>query len=192
MSNGTPQFVGDLSGSPDNDTLVGGFGTFAIWGGDGNDVITGTPDSNLLTGDLGADDMDGEAGNDFLFGGPDDDLLLGGDDSDMLIGSFGNDVIDGEAGDDLLFGGDGSDGFFVLGATGRDVIADFEPGVDTIAVRSASVDIILDTPEAVLRSLATSADGSAVLSLGGGNFVTILGLAPAQLTAADFIIADQV
>lgn len=50
----------------------------------------------------------------------------------ILVGAAGSQVLDGGAGDDMLYGGEGADRFIFKVGTGRDVIGDFEPGVDQI------------------------------------------------------------
>lgn len=90
-------------------------------GGAGGDVIFGSGASNLL---------DGGANNDNLFGYGANDTLIGGAGQDMLFGG---------AGMDRLIGGTEADRFFYEAVTDsgltdltRDVIMDFQDGVDTI------------------------------------------------------------
>jgi Ca2+-binding RTX toxin-like protein len=83
-------------------------------------VILGNYQDNLLTGTSKNDDMFGLGGNDTLRGGA------------------GNDTLNGGPGHDLLVGGSGHDTFVFNAAlnakTNVDTIADFKPGVDTIAL----------------------------------------------------------
>jgi hypothetical protein len=86
-----------------------------------NDVIYGSAAGNRL---------DASNGNDFLAG-------FGGNDS--LNGGNGNDDLIGGSGKDQLTGGAGSDNFHYLALSDsgittatRDLIADFEPGIDLI------------------------------------------------------------
>lgn len=186
-----PQFVGNLPGTPGNDVLQGGFGTYEIFGGSGDDLIVGTDDGDLLLGGLGADQIDGRPGNDFAFGGPDDDLMLGSDGDDVSVGGFGDDELRGQAGNDLLFGGDGQDVFVIQANNGRDVFADFQRGVDKIAVVPFSTaDGSFMTVNDILGRLQASVDGSAFIPLLGGNFVTVLDVPPSALTANDIFIAS--
>lgn len=89
-------------------------------------------------GDLG-DLLAGGAGDDRIFGGPGDDDLRGGAAADRLSGGFGADVLDGGGGRDRLSGDEGAD-VFLFTATLRkkavDLIADFAPGEDAIALSS--------------------------------------------------------
>jgi Ca2+-binding RTX toxin-like protein len=81
------------------------------------------------TGNTLDNSIEGGIGNDALFG------LVG---SDVLRGFAGDDVIAGGAGKDVMYGGSGADRFvFAAGDNGlggalRDVIKDFEPGIDKI------------------------------------------------------------
>ena len=98
-------------------------------GSDYNDTLIGDAVSNILEGGNGADTLNGEGGNDFLFGEFGDDTLIAGD---------GDDILNGGRGRDILWSGDGADIFEFLdieeSGTGsdRDVIKDFEQGVDLI------------------------------------------------------------
>ena len=98
-------------------------------GSDYDDTLFGDAISNILEGGDGADTLNGEGGNDFLFGGNGDDTLIGGD---------GDDILNGGLDRDILWGGDGIDIFEFLDVaesgigSNRDVIKDFEQGVDLI------------------------------------------------------------
>jgi serralysin len=67
-------------------------------------------------------------------GGSGNDKLTGNKWANALDGGTGNDVLDGGKGADRLTGGPGSDTFLFKArpGSGRDAIADFAPGVDTI------------------------------------------------------------
>jgi Ca2+-binding RTX toxin-like protein len=82
-----------------------------------------------------------QSGNDAIFGGNGDDVLNGNLGNDAIYGESGNDRILGGSGDDLLVGGDGVDAFifqsirsFQSGDFGRDVILDFQGGVDKLVL----------------------------------------------------------
>ena len=94
-----------------------------------DDTLIGDAMSNILEGGGGGDTLDGEGGNDFLLGEVGDDTLIGGD---------GDDILNGGLDRDILWGGDGIDIFEFLDVaesgigSDRDVIKDFEQGVDLI------------------------------------------------------------
>ena len=98
-------------------------------GSDYDDTLIGDAVSNILEGGDGADTLNGEGGNDFLFGELGDDTLIAGD---------GDDILNGGLGRDILWSGDGADIFEFLDieesgtGTNRDVIKDFEQGLDLI------------------------------------------------------------
>ena len=83
------------------------------------------PEFNLVEGTPSADILVGTAGNDYILG-------LGG--NDYLYGLADDDVLDGGAGYDRLFGGEGADEFVLAVGGARDVVYDFEVGVDVIAL----------------------------------------------------------
>src|SRR5262249_14945640 len=165
--------------------------------GDGyGDLIVGAPDtSSFLSSAQGAAyviygeasaavDKVGTAGADRLFGGDFDDTLSGGD---------GNDLLDGRGGSDLLTGGAGSDMFvYARGSEGEqnDTVTDFQVGEDVIDLRSANIGDF-----ATLQQLVSSdAQGNAVISSvfnGVTSSITLIGVSATQLTAADFVFADD-
>lgn len=91
-------------------------------------VVEGTSINDPLTGTTAADYIFADKGN---------DQLSGGGDNDYLRGYEGDDTLTGGAGADTLSGGEISD-MFVLSnaadssAASRDVIADFQQGIDKI------------------------------------------------------------
>ena len=99
-------------------------------GSDHADALIADDIINQLEGGDGDDSLSGRGGNDLLFGD-------GGD--DVLQGDAGDDILNGGVGRDTLWGGTGADIFEYLeladsGTAGadRDVIRDFEQGVDLI------------------------------------------------------------
>lgn len=68
--------------------------------------------------------------------------LHGNSGDNVLRGLGGADILHGRFGDDMLFGGGGADTFIFENGCGKDVIADFRAGVDTI--RLADLDLITD------------------------------------------------
>ncbi|SPJ31138.1 hypothetical protein [Falsiruegeria mediterranea] len=71
--------IENLTGSQNNDHLVGDDETNLILGWDGNDTIEGEGGLDLLFGGDGNDEIDGGSGNDALHGGNGNDTLDGGD-----------------------------------------------------------------------------------------------------------------
>lgn len=104
----------------------------------GGDLVQGAALADLVCGDRGNDTLLGGDGNDRLIGFWGDDVLVGGVGSDRVVGGAGNDTLVGGAGKDVLIGGSGSDQFVFgpedsrPGGGRRDVISDFERGLDKI------------------------------------------------------------
>ena len=95
----------------------------------------------------------------------------------MLKGGAGRDVLEGGKGRDELTGGAGADNFVFAGASGRDLITDFEDGVDTLTFSEAST--FLD-----LR-ISDHADGARISH--GDDVVILAGIEAGDLGAEDFL-----
>ncbi|HEX6375690.1 MAG TPA: hypothetical protein VFZ91_08205 [Allosphingosinicella sp.] len=174
----------------------------------GFENLSGSIYDDALTGDNGANILLGDRGNDTLSGGDGDDTLYGdgratvddhgtggsgpivtiGDVStafaevagnDTLIGGKGNDTLVGGGGDDLLTGSQGEDTFVFGPASGDDHITDFAKK-DVIAINGvAGVDDFSDLT-------IVNVGGSAVISWGTGDSITLDGYKASKLSAADF------
>lgn len=116
-------FIGNLGrnvtyGTIRNDTLYAPEYGGRVYASYGNDLLVGRDRNDILEGSFGNDNLQGKGGNDKLHGG------------------FDNDRLDGGRGSDTLVGGQGKDTFVFTSsdfrARERDVIADFEPGVDRL------------------------------------------------------------
>ncbi|MCG7393429.1 Ig-like domain-containing protein [Microvirga sp. ACRRW] len=145
-----------LWGGNGHDRLLGGSGNDRLDGGNGHDTLEGGAGADRLTGGAGSDRVYGGAGNDYLDGGSGTDFLWGGAGNDRLYGGAGNDVLRGEAGNDWivgglgrdkLWGGAGSDTFAFHSiqesrvGSQRDVIYDFQSGIDRIDLRKIDADM---------------------------------------------------
>jgi len=118
----------------EDNTLVGDDGRDRFNGGFGDDTLLGNGGNDVLRGDDGNDLLEGGSGRDRLYGGSGDDILYGGDGNDKLRGDDGNDILYGGTGRNGLFGGDGSDIFVLSPETDKNVIKDFELGVDFLGL----------------------------------------------------------
>jgi len=214
---GADQLVGGtandtLNGSAGNDTLDGGAGVDVVsyagatggvnvqlWadqaGNDGqggsdtllnienvvgsgfNDLLVGDDDANTLEGGLGSDTLVGYGGNDVLLGGDGDDLIYGGDGDDTLGGGNG---IDG------LIGGAGSDVFDFQAGSAFDWVEDFVAGTDKIRLVSG-MNGSSNTSGAAVLANTTDSNGNAIIDLGGGNTLALIGVTKASLSAGDFL-----
>lgn len=88
--------------------------------------LNGNALDNTLTGNSSSNILHSGTGNDFI---------RGHGKSDLLYGNAGDDTLIGGRGHDTLVGGRGEDTFlFTAPDQGTDVIRDFTPGVDKIAI----------------------------------------------------------
>jgi Ca2+-binding RTX toxin-like protein len=155
-------------GTPGDDALRGSWVSDLLIGRGGEDALRGRGAGDVLRGG-GADDR--------LWGGRGGDRLEGGRGADRLIGGQGGDRLVGGRGDDLLRGGGGADIFDLRGATGRDRIADFDPGVDVIDLEGHWRLGALDIGE--------TRDGDARIRI-GADLVILDGIDPESLRPRDF------
>ena len=129
-----------LYGTEGNDVLTGTItGHNVIYGLGGNDTISVTyinATTEIYGGD-GDDKITGSLwGADYIDGGPGNDILSGNWGNNIIFGGDGNDRIDGGAGDDVLYTGSGNDS----------VIADYETTrstADRAPTRSTAAPVLI-------------------------------------------------
>lgn len=114
------------------------------------DNVTGTPNENLLVGNNCDDTLSGTNGDDCIQGGPGDDTLNGGGEDDVLKGGAGNDTLSGSVGSDVLIGGPGEDTMdgggdlstdILVACDGRVDVLDAGPGAD-ICIVDLGLDVV--------------------------------------------------
>lgn len=203
-----------LNGGAGYDYLVGGKGDDTLDGGADIDAVdyytydsTGPITVNLALGTatgagIGADTLNsietvygsyyadtliGDANTNYLCGIDGNDKLDGAGGDDSLWGWYGNDSLTGGAGNDLLYGGYGADTFYFAANQGVDIIEDFYTLQDKITIVAGTNGIT--TPDQAVSHLSTNAAGAAILDLGQGNTVTLLGVSTLWLTPNMFTIA---
>jgi Ca2+-binding RTX toxin-like protein len=194
--------VGDdtIRGGDDGDHLFGGWGDDRVDGGEGQDLIkgglghdtiNGGRDDDILiagagddrvTGADGGDLLEGGAGADTLNGGSGEDFLSGGEGDDSIEGGSGDDAISGGRGNDTLRGGGGKDDFHLQDFDGSDVIVNFQRGQDQIFL---TVSDPLDLQS--LMATAVYSGGDTTLTYFQGATITLVGVAPGQLSQSDFV-----
>ena len=180
------------------DTLDGGAAADFILGGEGDDFLfAGTGNDATVHGNKGGDRVGGGAGDDTLHGGQGDDTLFGDDrfargvGNDVLFGDLGDDELDGGLGNDTLTGGDGADRFTVVSSSGLDLVQDFDRTEgDVIAIQRAINNTAIDGFASLSGRIVGDGHGDTVIDLGGGSFLRIAGVAPAQMNAAAFDFFD--
>ncbi|HYI72816.1 MAG TPA: hypothetical protein VEX87_23895, partial [Skermanella sp.] len=160
------------------------FDSIRITSSSGNQTLNGSDINELIHGSSGNDAISGGKGIDILFGGDGDDGLNGGPGDDFLYGGNGNDRISGGGGNDYLKGNAGSDTFvFGADAGGRDRIGDFRPGTDFLEIKSDLNGNGLKSASQILGTATTDADSNAVLHLGGGVEIVLIGVHASDLKA---------
>jgi Ca2+-binding RTX toxin-like protein len=202
----------DLNGGAGADSVYAYAGDDTLTGGAGNDLLDAGADIDTVSyagaaGAItvflwgsqasGADGADtlynfekviGSAFNDRLDGTNSNDGLMGGAGNDSLNGYGGVDTLEGGAGNDVLNGGTGADSYVFASASGLDTIQGFAVAeADKIQLASNLNGSGITTAAQALA--ATSyASGNAIVDLGAGNSVTLVGVAPGGLSAGDFVV----
>ncbi len=179
-----------------------------VTGTSGDDILTGTSAADTIDGGAGTDTVDysgyissiianianmtatdGSGSTDSLVnienvtGSAYDDQITGDTGDNVIIGGAGNDTInDGAGGTDTLTGSTGSDTFVVSDASGTVTITDFQVGTDTLNLTAVST--ISSYGE--LKSVASDDGfGNTIIDLGGGNSLTLTGVAESDISNAD-------
>ncbi len=124
--------VAQATGPAGNDTLSG---IEDLISGGGNDQLTGSTVANTIHGGNGSDIIAGLGGADTLYGDAGNDRIIGGAGNDRLVGGLGRDVQAGGADADMFVFGALADS--AVGGQ-RDLITDFEQGIDKIDVTGIS------------------------------------------------------
>ena len=190
-----------LIGSAGNDVITGGAGDDVLLGNGGLDVLDGgTGDNILIQGALLATQLRaaalqpagaaqyithvGTAGDDVL----DMSVTSTPGMQFLLAGGAGDDLLQGGQGNDLLVGGAGADRFAFSGLNGTDTIADFQHGLDTIAISGYGSAL------GSFNDLAVAQVGADVqIDLGakaaGAGTIVLHDTQMANVTAADFRFA---
>ena len=123
--------------------------------------LTGNEYGQTIIGNAGANVIDGKGGA---------DVLVGGAGADRLTGGLGDDILTGGAGTDRFIFGIGSGDDRITDFTRKEAIVfDGIPGVDSFS------DLTI-----------VNAGGSAVISWGTGDSITLDGVRASALSAADF------
>ena len=168
-----------VSGGDGNDTVNGNVGADTIYGGMGLDFLMGGTDNDVIYGDDGDDvHLNGNIGADTVYGGLGNDLVFGGQNDDQLYGDGGNDTLSGDLGNDTLTSGGGADLFVFSATSGNDRITDFS------FINGDRIQL----PRGTVATVSSNASGAAVLSWGGDNSVTLVGVTSTQVNLSTWIV----
>ncbi|MGR3501850.1 hypothetical protein [Pseudaestuariivita sp.] len=173
------------------DTVYAGRGDDYVQGGGGADVLYGQLGDDVIYGRNGSDKIYAAAGSDTIFGGAGNDVMFAGAGTDSVEMGNGADTFfdtdqGGAAGSDTITGGFGADRFVFNGATGADEITDFQVGIDTLRIASASVGG--RSAAQVVSDLASLTADGAEIDMGGGNVITLDGVTSLSALASDIEI----
>jgi len=96
------------------------------------------------------------------------------------------DRFDSTASNESFTAGPGEDLFVFANAFGQDQITDFAPGEDVIDLSGVTNPDWMSFADVQAHMTQVSAD--TLIDLGGGNTITLVGVAPGSLTAGDFLL----
>jgi Ca2+-binding RTX toxin-like protein len=202
-----------LHGEAGNDTLNGGTGLDTLDGGADRDTAdysdrTGAVSVNLgsgtaITGGMlnasgfytggftedslvSIENIIGSAFGDRLVGSGAGSSIVGGGGGDSIASFSGADTITGGDGNDTITGGAGNDRFFFSVGHDADRITDFSAGAAVgDVIKFFGFGTALDSfAEVIAASAQVGAD--VVITLGGGDQITLAGVTLANLSANDF------
>ncbi|MDX2102245.1 MAG: DUF4347 domain-containing protein [Alphaproteobacteria bacterium] len=157
-------------GGADGDQITIGGGGEVVYGGAGGDYVYGGAGTvgALIIGDvdLSAGDNDvvqATAGADTIFGCGGNDSLHGNSGTDWLLGGTGDDTLKGDQGNDILWGDAGADRFVFEPDGSTDLVADFQPTIDTLDLSGVGWDALGLTFASIVQ---TPVAGGLQLSIG--------------------------
>jgi Ca2+-binding RTX toxin-like protein len=181
----------NLYGRIGEDTLLGGDGLDRLFGGADDDTLDGGAGNDGLFGEQGNDVMIGGTGNDRFFAGQGNDDVQGGANNDTINGGAGFDTIDGGTGNDVIFGRFNADTFVFTDGHGVDVIGDFNALNNFERIDFSGLSTINNLADMNLASTtlgaATQVGGNVLIDTGGGNQITLSGVALSDLDGFDFV-----
>jgi Ca2+-binding RTX toxin-like protein len=192
-----------LSGSDNDDTLIGNNEDNWLEGAAGNDSISGSLGHDVVdynfppggvTVDLGAGiatdnsgDIDTLEGIEEVWGSNAGDKLTGSANDDALWAAGGNDTLTGAGGADVFF-------FSVGVSEGNDVVTDFSKASDVLSFFDVidaddDNDIDLDDLNAAITSVVDNGAGnSVVLTFNNGGTVTFNGAGTGIVDSVDDLV----
>ena len=98
-----------VTGSAQDDEILGFDSSEDIHAGDGDDRVTGYDGDDIIHGESGNDVLFGGDGNDSLYGGEGNDYVYTSHGDDQIFGDEGSDNLEDLYGDNVIHGGQGDD-----------------------------------------------------------------------------------
>lgn len=192
-------FDDTLTGDTSDNVIEGGAGADTLEGGGGLDTLSYASSStrvvvDLFNGNALLGDAEGDviSGFDNLIGSRLPDYLLGSNSANDIAGGAGVDRLDGRGGDDTLSGGtqndnlrggSGADVFVLAQGDGRDLIADWEDGVDQIDLSDFGL-----TFSQIFSASSQLPIGALLVDLGDGDGFQINQFSMSDFDAGDVIV----
>jgi Ca2+-binding RTX toxin-like protein len=132
--------------------------------------------------------IDSGAGNDTVTGNGAANVIRGGADNDTIVGNGGVDTITGGSGNDAINAGTGNDFIILAPGDGADTVTGFDSGPpggqDRLNISAFGV-----TAGTFNANVSIAASGANTLVTVGGVTILLIGIVPASITAADFLLA---
>lgn len=118
-----------------------------------------------------------------IIGNQENNFIVGNTANNLLEGRFGADTLMGGSGNDTMVGGVGRDVFMIGRSDGRDMVLDFERGVDTLFLANSG----FSSGSAALGAFR-EAPGGLELALPSGGSVLLLGMRIGDFLPGDLIL----
>ncbi|ESQ73968.1 calcium-binding protein [Asticcacaulis sp. AC402] len=174
-----------LTGNSGNNSLEGGVGLDTLTGGLGDDsyYVDNAGDLVIEAGDSGNDaifasvsySLSGRTVETLTLTGLGHINATGNGSANTLIGNSGNNRLDGGGAGDILTGGLGADVFVFMAGSRKDTITDFS------ATDNDMIDVQAYTGGVANAGLVAQVGLDVVITLGGGNVVTVLNASQADV-----------
>ena len=87
----------------------------------------------------------------------------------------------------MLGGNAGADRFVFADSSGADTIVDYELGTDLLQIAANINGGGISNFAAIDAALSDDASGNAVIDIGSGHSITLIGIRSSDLTEADFL-----
>jgi len=176
-----------LTGNSAANVLDGGAGADTMTGGAGNDIyyVDNSGDAIGESTGGGTDlvyagvsyNLGGQAIENLTLTGTGNTNAAGNSLNNVLVGNTGRNTLNGGAGHDTLTGGLGADIFYFGLGSADDTVKDFSGAQgDVVNVHAYSNGVVNGGGIVISQSGANT-----VIDMGGGNVVTLTGIAPADL-----------